>query len=208
MRRVALLSAIVLLATAWMFAQTSSSQESTSPQSGTTSMSPQSSTTSTQTSTTTTQTDSNSGQNQASFVGCLQGSSGNFSLVANNGKTYQLQGEDSQLGRHIGQEVSITGTIPAGSEAAMSGAGQGASSQPSSTQGGMAGTSSASTSNPSSSGMGTQSSASTSNPASSTSSQTSSSGMSTTSPAAATGSAALVNVTNVSKVSDTCGATK
>ncbi|HLK34266.1 MAG TPA: DUF5818 domain-containing protein [Terriglobales bacterium] len=44
---------------------------------------------------------------QATVQGCLSGSSGNYTLVGNNGMTYQLQGDSSQLNQHVGQEVKV-----------------------------------------------------------------------------------------------------
>jgi hypothetical protein len=41
--------------------------------------------------------------------GCLRGSVGNFVLTDNLGTTYQILGNASQLGKHIGHEVQITG---------------------------------------------------------------------------------------------------
>ena len=41
--------------------------------------------------------------------GCLRGSVGNFVLTGNLGTTYQILGNASQLGKHIGHEVQITG---------------------------------------------------------------------------------------------------
>jgi hypothetical protein len=177
MRRLTLLSAIVLLTTAWMFAQTSTSQESTSTQSGTT--------TTQSTSPATGESSSNPGPK--SFTGCLQGSSGNYSLVATNGITYQLQGNQNQLGKHLDQEVTVTGTLPASSPAAVAG--------------GTAGASAGSSGNPSSGGTGA-----TSNPASNQAGRHPE--MSTTSPASATGNAGIIDVKHVSKVSNTCATGK
>ena len=47
---------------------------------------------------------------QTSVQGCLQGSDGNFTLTADSGTTYSLQGDTSKLGNHVGHEVLITGT--------------------------------------------------------------------------------------------------
>ncbi|HEX6802991.1 MAG TPA: DUF5818 domain-containing protein [Terriglobales bacterium] len=47
---------------------------------------------------------------QTTVRGCLQGSDGNYTLTASNGKTYQLQGDTSKLSAHVGHEVQITGT--------------------------------------------------------------------------------------------------
>ena len=72
---------------------------------------------------------------QTSVQGCLQGSNGNFTLTDNSGMTYQLQGDTSKLGKHVGHEVEITGTTTSGSGAAgsspssSSGMSQGSSQQ-------------------------------------------------------------------------------
>ena len=47
---------------------------------------------------------------QTTVQGCLQGSNGNFTLTADSGMTYQLQGDTSKLDKHVGHEVQITGT--------------------------------------------------------------------------------------------------
>lgn len=65
------------------------------------------------------------GQNNSdktTLEGCLSGSEGNFTLTANNGTTYQLQGKDNKLSKHVGQEVKVKGTAAAGASGGMSGA--------------------------------------------------------------------------------------
>ena len=47
--------------------------------------------------------------------GCLQGSDGNYTLMADNGTTYQLQGDTSKLSAHIGHEMQITGSTSSAS---------------------------------------------------------------------------------------------
>ena len=42
--------------------------------------------------------------------GCLQGSDGNYSLMADNGTTYRLEGDTSKLSEHVGHEVQIKGS--------------------------------------------------------------------------------------------------
>lgn len=42
--------------------------------------------------------------------GCLGGSSGRFTLTDVGGKVYPLRGDTAQLGDHVGQQVSVTGT--------------------------------------------------------------------------------------------------
>jgi hypothetical protein len=53
---------------------------------------------------------------EASTVqGCLQGSNGTFTLTDESGMTYQIQGDSSTLGEHVGHEVQITGTTQSAS---------------------------------------------------------------------------------------------
>ena len=53
---------------------------------------------------------------EASTVqGCLQGSNGTFTLTDESGMTYQIQGDTSTLGEHVGHEVQITGTTQSAS---------------------------------------------------------------------------------------------
>jgi len=55
--------------------------------------------------------------------GCLSGTDGNFTLTDKSGMTYQLQGENSELAKHVNQEVRIEGMASAaGSASAPSGA--------------------------------------------------------------------------------------
>jgi hypothetical protein len=47
---------------------------------------------------------------QTTVRGCLQGSDGSYTLIADDGTTYQLQGDTSKLSKHVGHEVQITGS--------------------------------------------------------------------------------------------------
>jgi hypothetical protein len=67
----------------------------------------------------TSQTES-SASGQTTMKGCLQGSDGNYTLMADNGTTYQLQGDTSKLSAHVGHEVQITGSTTSGSAASSS----------------------------------------------------------------------------------------
>jgi hypothetical protein len=58
-----------------------------------------------------------SSSGQTTVKGCLQGSDGNYTLIADNGTTYQLQGDTSKLSAHVGHEVQITGSTTSGSPA-------------------------------------------------------------------------------------------
>ncbi len=57
----------------------------------------------------------NAASAQTTVQGCLQGSEGNYTLMADNGTTYQLQGDTSKFGEHVGHEVRITGSTMASS---------------------------------------------------------------------------------------------
>ena len=52
----------------------------------------------------------NAAAGQNTIQGCLQGSNGSYTLTADSGTTYHLQGDDSMLSKHVGHEVQITGT--------------------------------------------------------------------------------------------------
>jgi hypothetical protein len=68
---------------------------------------------------------------ETTVQGCLQGSSGSFTITDNSGMTYQLQGDTSKLADHVNHEVQIKGSVSAsaGSSSAAGGA-AGAASQP------------------------------------------------------------------------------
>lgn len=52
---------------------------------------------------------------ETTVQGCLQGSSGNFTLTDKAGTAYQLSGDTSKLTEHVGHEVQIKGTTSASS---------------------------------------------------------------------------------------------
>ena len=89
MTKTFLLALSLLLSAAWVQAQTQY------PQSG-------SSQSETQTS------------GQTTVKGCLQGSGGSYTLTADDGTAYHLQGDTSQLAEHVGHEVQITGATASG----------------------------------------------------------------------------------------------
>lgn len=82
MRKAYLLSAIVLLASAWLLAQTATNSNS--------------------------QSDHN--MNKTTVQGCLGGSASNYTLTDQAGKNFDLRGDTAKLGEHLGQEVRITGS--------------------------------------------------------------------------------------------------
>ena len=72
MRKLCLLTAVLLLVSAWVVAQDSSQAAGAEAS----------------------QTSSNAGET-TTIEGCLSGSAGNYTLTDNSGKTYQLQGDSS-----------------------------------------------------------------------------------------------------------------
>ena len=63
---------------------------------------------------------STSSSGKQKVEGCLSGTDGNYSLVDKAGTSYQLQGENSELAKHLGQEVRIEGTMSAAGMASTS----------------------------------------------------------------------------------------
>lgn len=86
MKRIILLSSILLLSAVWAVAQYES-QPSTSSQSS-----------------------SGSSMSKTTLEGCLSGSSGNYSLTDKSGITYQLTGDTAKLQAHVGHTIQVTGT--------------------------------------------------------------------------------------------------
>src|SRR5882762_4972069 len=54
--------------------------------------------------------DDNSGKVRE-MTGCLQKEGDDYELMANNGSTWELKGEDSRLADHVGHTVRVTGTV-------------------------------------------------------------------------------------------------
>jgi ABC-type phosphate transport system substrate-binding protein len=100
MRKVLLLVSVLLLGACWAAAQ-DSTNSSSSPASPTSASAGQ------------TGSATSSGAN--TVEGCLSGSSGNYTLTAKDGTTYQLTGDTAKLSEHVGHEVKITGTSSAAS---------------------------------------------------------------------------------------------
>ena len=44
-------------------------------------------------------------------TGCLQKEGDDYELMADNGSTWELKGEDSRLADHVGHTVRVTGTV-------------------------------------------------------------------------------------------------
>lgn len=87
MKRILLLSSILLLSAVWAVAQYDN-QSSTSSQSSQTS----------------------STASETTIQGCLSGANGNLSLTDKSGTTYQLTGDTAKLEKHVGHTVELTGT--------------------------------------------------------------------------------------------------
>jgi hypothetical protein len=66
---------------------------------------------------------------QNTVRGCLMGSSGHYRLTANDGTTYNLRGQNSELAKNVNKEVEIqtNSKISPGASASGSAAGQSAS---------------------------------------------------------------------------------
>lgn len=95
MAKTFLLALTLLVSAAWVSAQSQYPQTGTS-QSGTTAA------------------------QQTTVKGCLQGSNGNYTLMADKGTTYQLQGDTSKLSAHVGHEIRVTGTTTSASSSPTS----------------------------------------------------------------------------------------
>jgi hypothetical protein len=85
MPRTLMLALAFLLSTTWLAAQNQYPQTGSS-QSGTTA------------------------SGQTTVRGCLQESNGRYTLTSDSGMNYQLEGDSSTLGKHVGHEVQITGS--------------------------------------------------------------------------------------------------
>jgi len=94
MRKLFLLSAFVLLLSAWVVAQ------ATAPMGGS--------------------SQSSSNANETSITGCLSGSGGSYTLTDASGKTYQLTGDASKLGDEVGHQVRVKGSEASASAGAGS----------------------------------------------------------------------------------------
>ena len=121
MRKALLLTAVLLLCAAWVMAQTpQSTPPANSPAADSAPSAQTSPSTSDQMGSPSSQTSQTpSGMSKAGsetqIEGCLSGSSGNFTLTDASGTAWQLQGDNSQLNKHVGQEVRVSGMASASS---------------------------------------------------------------------------------------------
>jgi hypothetical protein len=129
MRKLYLITSILLLSSVWLVAQTSPSSPGSATQQPSTDQSSPSATSPSQASPTqstapdTTQTSTSN----SSIEGCLSGSSGNYTLTDTAGKAWQLSGDTSKLTEHVGHQVRITGSEASGSSSGAGAAGSSAS---------------------------------------------------------------------------------
>jgi hypothetical protein len=110
MRKMFLVTAMLLLCGAWMVAQTSSYPHGGTSSSGNSAGQMGSSGAS--------GTPGHMGAKMSKIEGCLSGSAGNFTLTDKAGTTYRLEGDSAQLSKHVGQEVRIEGSTAGSSSAA------------------------------------------------------------------------------------------
>jgi Protein of unknown function (DUF5818) len=120
MKKFSLVTAMLLLSSAWMLAQNNTSPSSQYPS---TSPSTQQPTQSPDMSQSPTQAGKAAEAAGTSVEGCLGGSAGNYTLTDSSGKTYQLAGDTSKLGEHVGHDVKITGTVASAAAGAAAAAG-------------------------------------------------------------------------------------
>ena len=118
MRKWSLITAVLLLSSAWVVAQ-SSSTPPTAPDNS--QQYPSSSGQKPDTSQTSAPPAGTDRASQ-SIEGCISGAAGAFTLTDATGKTYQLAGDTSKLGEHVGHSVQVAGSEEPSSGAASAGA--------------------------------------------------------------------------------------
>ncbi len=132
MKKTLLLTLILLVSAAWAVAQTS---QSTSPSSPSSTQSYLSGSSSGQMGSQSSQPSSQSSSGMSNTAkethiqGCLSDSAGNYTLTDSSGTTWKLEGDSSDLSKHVGQEVRISGSSSSagmGSSATGSSASSGA----------------------------------------------------------------------------------
>ncbi len=113
MRKMLLITAMLLLCGAWMVAQTGSYPRGGTSSSGTSASHGQMGTSASQEPM---GAQTGTGSSAAEKIeGCLSGSSGNYILTDKAGTTYRLEGDSAQLSKHVGQEVRIEGRMASSS---------------------------------------------------------------------------------------------
>jgi hypothetical protein len=117
MRKLYLIAAVLLLSSAWTFAQSGSQYPSSAPSSAQSAAQDAG-----QAQQTATQTGKDAAAAGTTFEGCIGGSAGSYTLTDSSGKVYQLSGDTSKLGDHVGHDVKVTGTVGSAAGAAAAGA--------------------------------------------------------------------------------------
>ena len=103
MKKIGLITAILLLSSVWVLAQSSTSPADQNPSgSSPSAQQPDKSQTGAQTAT--------SDKSAQTIEGCLSGSADTFTLTDDSGKTYELTGDTSQLKENVGHKVRISGS--------------------------------------------------------------------------------------------------
>lgn len=121
MKKFSLIPAILLLASAWVLAQSSTAPSSQYPSSAPSSAQSAAQDAS-QAAKDAQQTATQAGKDAANAAtgnveGCVGGSAGNYTLTDSSGKTYQLAGDTSGLADHVGHDVKVSGATSAASAA-------------------------------------------------------------------------------------------
>jgi Protein of unknown function (DUF5818) len=102
MRRIFLLSSILLLSAVWAVAQYDSGSTSESKAPASESKAPAS--------------ESTAPASNMTIEGCLGGAVGNFTLTDQTGTTYQLTGNTEKMSDHVGHTVRVTGVSSSGAK--------------------------------------------------------------------------------------------
>jgi hypothetical protein len=119
MRKWSLITAIVLLSSAWVVAQSNSTPPTVPDNSQSSQQYPSSSGQKPDTSQSSAPPAA-ADQSAQSIEGCISGAAGAFTLTDATGKTYQLAGDTSKLADHVGHQVQVTGSAESGMGAAAS----------------------------------------------------------------------------------------
>ncbi len=107
MRKWSLITAIVLLSSAWVVAQSNSTPPTVPDNSQSNQQYPSSTGQKPDTSQTAAPP---AGTDQQSIEGCIAGAAGAFTLTDATGKTFQLAGDTAKLGDHVGHSVQVWGS--------------------------------------------------------------------------------------------------
>jgi uncharacterized protein YdeI (BOF family) len=102
MKKMGLITAILLLCSAWALAQNTTPPPDQNPSSASSAQQPDKSQTGAQTTT--------SDQSAQTIEGCLSGAADTYTLTDDSGKTYQLTGHESELKENVGHKVRISGS--------------------------------------------------------------------------------------------------